>query len=196
MIKQELIYFSFIVLKEWLNRNRKFQTHNLKYGDKRSAPRFGRKKGLATFSCRLLGVLMSATFVIKRKEWSILPVYKMVDTCAAQFEANSNYFYSSYFGENEHTPSAKRKVAIIGSGPIRIGQGIEFDYCSVHGVLALKKENVETILINNNPETVSTDFVIADRLYFEPLILETVLNVIETEGISEVIVQLGWANSS
>src|SRR4051812_12209244 len=127
----------------------------------------------------------------KRKEWSIQPVYKMVDTCAAEFEAKSNYYYSSYFGENEQTPSNKRKVAIIGSGPIRIGQGIEFDYCSVHGVLALKKENVETILINNNPETVSTDFATADRLYFEPLILETILNVIESEGISEVIVQLG-----
>ena len=126
-----------------------------------------------------------------RKKWSIQPVYKIVDTCAAEFEAKSNYFYSSYFGENEQTPSNKRKVGIIGSGPIRIGQGIEFDYCSVHGVLALKKENVETILINNNPETVSTDFAIADRLYFEPLILETVLNVIENEGISEVIVQLG-----
>ena len=126
-----------------------------------------------------------------RKEWTIQPVYKIVDTCAAEFEAKSNYFYSSYFGENEQTPSDKRKVAIIGSGPIRIGQGIEFDYCSVHGVLAMKQENVETILINNNPETVSTDFAIADRLYFEPLILETVLNVIENEGISEVIVQLG-----
>lgn len=127
----------------------------------------------------------------KRKQLGILPVYKMVDTCAAEFEAKSNYFYSSYFGENEQIPSSKRKVAIIGSGPIRIGQGIEFDYCSVHGVLALKQENVETILINNNPETVSTDFATADRLYFEPLILETVLNVIESEGISEVIVQLG-----
>ncbi len=127
----------------------------------------------------------------KRKELGILPVYKMVDTCAAEFEAQSNYYYSSYFGENEQLPSSRRKIAIIGSGPIRIGQGIEFDYCSVHGVLALKKENIETILINNNPETVSTDFTTADRLYFEPLIVETILNVIETEGISEVIVQLG-----
>jgi carbamoyl-phosphate synthase large subunit len=128
---------------------------------------------------------------VKRKELDIQPVYKMVDTCAAEFEAKSNYFYSSYFGENEQIPSDRRKVAIIGSGPIRIGQGIEFDYCSVHGVFALKKENIETILINNNPETVSTDFATADRLYFEPLILETILNVIESEGISEVIVQLG-----
>ncbi|WP_338472149.1 carbamoyl phosphate synthase large subunit [Niallia sp. XMNu-256] len=128
---------------------------------------------------------------LKRQELGILPVYKMVDTCAGELEAVSNYYYSSYFGENEQTPSNRRKVAIIGSGPIRIGQGIEFDYCSVHGVLALKEENVETILINNNPETVSTDFTTADRLYFEPLILETILNVIESEGISEVIVQLG-----
>ncbi|WP_428911366.1 carbamoyl phosphate synthase large subunit [Niallia sp. Krafla_26] len=127
----------------------------------------------------------------KRKELGILPVYKMVDTCAAEFEAQSNYYYSSYFGENEQIPSNRRKVAIIGSGPIRIGQGIEFDYCSVHGVLALKNEDVETILINNNPETVSTDFTTADRLYFEPLILETIMNVIESEGITEVIVQLG-----
>lgn len=127
----------------------------------------------------------------KRKMLGILPVYKMVDTCAAEFEAQSNYFYSSYFGENERVKSNKRKVLIIGSGPIRIGQGIEFDYCSVQGVLAIKEENIETIMINNNPETVSTDFTIADRLYFEPLFLEDILNVIEAEGIKEVIVQLG-----
>ncbi|MFE4524770.1 carbamoyl phosphate synthase large subunit [Bacillus firmus] len=127
----------------------------------------------------------------KRKEAGILPAYKMVDTCAAEFEAQSNYYYSSYFGENEQVKSDKRKVLIIGSGPIRIGQGIEFDYCSVQGVFALKDEGVETIMINNNPETVSTDYTTADRLYFEPLILEDILNVIEAEGISEVIVQLG-----
>ncbi|MDQ0268760.1 carbamoyl phosphate synthase large subunit [Cytobacillus purgationiresistens] len=127
----------------------------------------------------------------KRKQLGVLPVYKMVDTCAAEFAAESNYFYSSYFGENEQTMSNKRKVLIIGSGPIRIGQGIEFDYCSVQGVFALKEAGVETVMINNNPETVSTDFTTADRLYFEPLILEDVLNVIETEGITEVIVQLG-----
>jgi carbamoyl-phosphate synthase large subunit len=127
----------------------------------------------------------------KRKKAGILPAYKMVDTCAAEFEAQSNYYYSSYFGENEQVKSDKRKVLIIGSGPIRIGQGIEFDYCSVQGVFALKDEGVETIMINNNPETVSTDYTTADRLYFEPLILEDILNVIEAEGISEAIVQLG-----
>lgn len=126
-----------------------------------------------------------------RKLLGVLPVYKMVDSCGAQFEAKSNYFYSSYFGENEQVKSEKGKVLIIGSGPIRIGQGIEFDYCTVQGALALKKEGIEAIIINNNPETVSTDFVIADRLYFEPLILEDILNVIEAEGIKEVIVQLG-----
>ncbi|MBT2684235.1 carbamoyl phosphate synthase large subunit [Bacillus sp. ISL-37] len=127
-----------------------------------------------------------------RKKKGITPVYKMVDTCAAEFESASNYFYSSYLGENEATvKSNKRKVLVIGSGPISIGQGIEFDYCSVHGVFALKEENVETIMINNNPETVSTDFTISDRLYFEPLTLEDILNVVEIEGIEEVIVQLG-----
>jgi carbamoyl-phosphate synthase large subunit len=126
-----------------------------------------------------------------RKILKVQPVFKMVDTCAAEFEAQSNYFYSSYFGENEQVQSDNRKILIIGSGPIRIGQGIEFDYCSVQGVFALKEENIETIMINNNPETVSTDYTIADRLYFEPLILEDILNVIEAEGITKVIVQLG-----
>ncbi|WP_077211173.1 carbamoyl phosphate synthase large subunit [Bacillus dakarensis] len=127
----------------------------------------------------------------KRKSFNIKPAYKMVDTCAAEFEAKSNYYYSTYFGENEQVPSNKRKVLIIGSGPIRIGQGIEFDYCSVHGVFAVKDEGIETIMINNNPETVSTDFATADRLYFEPLIIEDILNVMEAEEITDVIIQLG-----
>ncbi|MGM0902412.1 MAG: carbamoyl phosphate synthase large subunit [Bacillota bacterium] len=126
-----------------------------------------------------------------RSKLGVKPSYKMVDTCAAEFDSSSNYFYSCYFGENESPKTAKRKVLIVGSGPIRIGQGVEFDYCSVHGVLALKEENIETIMINNNPETVSTDFALSDRLYFEPLCLEEILDVIEVEGISEVIVQLG-----
>ena len=127
----------------------------------------------------------------KRKTENIIPSYKMVDTCAAEFTSMSNYYYSSYHGENEQNTTNKQKVLIIGSGPIRIGQGIEFDYCSVHGVLALKEENIETIMINNNPETVSTDFATADRLYFEPLTLESILNVIEAEQVNDVIVQLG-----
>ncbi|MBT2756403.1 carbamoyl phosphate synthase large subunit [Mesobacillus foraminis] len=126
-----------------------------------------------------------------RSKLGVKPSYKMVDTCAAEFESGSNYFYSAYFGENEAPKTEKRKILILGSGPIRIGQGIEFDYCSVHGVLALKEENIETIMINNNPETVSTDFALSDRLYFEPLCLEEILNVVEAEGIEEAIVQLG-----
>lgn len=126
-----------------------------------------------------------------RKELGVTAVYKTVDTCAAEFESHTNYHYSTYFGENEQKKTDKKKVLMIGSGPIRIGQGIEFDYCSVHGVYALQAENVETIMINNNPETVSTDFATADRLYFEPLTLEYVMNVIEAEGIEDVIVQFG-----
>ncbi|WP_285767591.1 carbamoyl phosphate synthase large subunit [Peribacillus sp. SI8-4] len=126
-----------------------------------------------------------------RKALGIIAVYKTVDTCAAEFSSHTNYHYSTYFGENEQKKTNKRKVLMIGSGPIRIGQGIEFDYCSVHGVYALQDENVETIMINNNPETVSTDFATADRLYFEPLTLEYVLNVIESEDIEDVIVQFG-----
>ncbi|MCK2019033.1 carbamoyl phosphate synthase large subunit [Peribacillus frigoritolerans] len=126
-----------------------------------------------------------------RKSLSVTAVYKTVDTCAAEFESHTNYHYSTYFGENEQQKTDKKKVLMIGSGPIRIGQGIEFDYCSVHGVYALQDESVETIMINNNPETVSTDFATADRLYFEPLTLEYVLNVIEAEDIKDVIVQFG-----
>ncbi|MFF2499654.1 carbamoyl phosphate synthase large subunit [Peribacillus sp. NPDC058075] len=126
-----------------------------------------------------------------RKSLGLTAVYKTVDTCAAEFESHTNYHYSTYFGENEQKKTDKKKVLMIGSGPIRIGQGIEFDYCSVHGVYALQDENVETIMINNNPETVSTDFATADRLYFEPLTLEYVLNVIEAEDIIDVIVQFG-----
>ncbi|MFJ7677336.1 carbamoyl phosphate synthase large subunit [Peribacillus sp. NPDC097198] len=126
-----------------------------------------------------------------RKTLGISAVYKTVDTCAAEFDSHTNYHYSTYFGENEQQKTDKKKVLMIGSGPIRIGQGIEFDYCSVHGVYALQGENVETVMINNNPETVSTDFATADRLYFEPLTLEYVLNVIEAENIEDVIVQFG-----
>ena len=115
----------------------------------------------------------------------------MVDTCAAEFEAVTPYFYSTYDQENEAQSSTRRKVLVIGGGPIRIGQGIEFDYCSVHSVWALKEEQVEALIINNNPETVSTDFDTADRLYFEPLTLEDVLNVVEKEHPDGVIVQFG-----
>jgi len=121
----------------------------------------------------------------------ITPVFKMVDTCAGEFEASTPYFYSSYDQEDEGEVSARRKVVVLGSGPIRIGQGIEFDYCSVHAVKALRRAGVESIIINNNPETVSTDFDISDRLYFEPLTLEDVSAVLEKEKPEGVVVQFG-----
>ncbi|MFA5313182.1 MAG: carbamoyl-phosphate synthase large subunit [Methanomassiliicoccales archaeon] len=125
----------------------------------------------------------------------IVPTYKMVDTCAAEFEAATPYFYSTYETLSEGKRSAKRKVIIVGAGPIRIGQGIEFDYCCVHGVMACQEEGVDAIVINNNPETVSTDYDISDRLYFEPLTLEDVLNVIDNEDADGVIVQYGGQTS-
>ncbi|MDW5563114.1 MAG: carbamoyl-phosphate synthase large subunit [Methanomassiliicoccus sp.] len=127
----------------------------------------------------------------RRKEAGIVPTYKMVDTCAAEFKAETPYFYSTYETENEARASDNRKVIIVGGGPIRIGQGIEFDYACVHGVMALQEEGVDAIIINNNPETVSTDYDISDRLYFEPLTLEDVLNVIEDEDADGVVLQFG-----
>ena len=121
----------------------------------------------------------------------IVPVFKTVDTCAAEFEAHTPYHYSTYESENEVVPSDRQKVIILGSGPNRIGQGIEFDYCCVHGVFALEEEGYETIMINCNPETVSTDYDTTDKLYFEPLTLEDVLNVCEQERPSGVIVSFG-----
>ncbi|WP_199619099.1 carbamoyl-phosphate synthase large subunit [Paenibacillus alkalitolerans] len=126
-----------------------------------------------------------------RKNESILPVYKMVDTCAAEFEASTPYYYSTYEQENEVTKSDKQKVIVLGSGPIRIGQGIEFDYSTVHAVWAIQDAGYEAVIINNNPETVSTDFNTSDRLYFEPLFFEDVMNVIEQEKPVGVIVQFG-----
>ena len=127
-----------------------------------------------------------------RKEWNITAAYKMVDTCAAEFAAETPYYYSVYGGENEAVgKTTKKKVLVLGSGPIRIGQGIEFDFCSVHCTWAFKKENYETIIINNNPETVSTDFDIADKLYFEPLTPEDVENVVNVEKPDGAVVQFG-----
>ena len=127
-----------------------------------------------------------------RKKWNITAVYKMVDTCAAEFAAVTPYYYSVYGGENEADGKTdKKKVLILGSGPIRIGQGIEFDFCSVHCTWAFAKEGYETIIINNNPETVSTDFDIADKLYFEPLTPEDVENVVNIEKPDGAVVQFG-----
>ncbi|MBN2846253.1 MAG: carbamoyl-phosphate synthase large subunit [Deltaproteobacteria bacterium] len=126
-----------------------------------------------------------------REKDGITPVYKLVDTCAAEFEAYTPYYYSTYEEEDESRGGESKKVMIIGGGPNRIGQGIEFDYCCVHASMALREAGYETIMVNSNPETVSTDYDISDRLYFEPLTLEDVLNIAEKEKPSGVIVQLG-----
>jgi len=126
-----------------------------------------------------------------RKSEKILPAFKIVDTCAAEFAAQTPYYYSSYEDVDEVPVSSRKKVVIIGGGPIRIGQGIEFDYCCVHAAFALREEGIEAIIINNNPETVSTDSDTSDKLYFEPLTFEDVMNVIEKERPYGVIVQLG-----
>ncbi|MBW4649111.1 MAG: carbamoyl-phosphate synthase large subunit [Kastovskya adunca ATA6-11-RM4] len=126
-----------------------------------------------------------------RKQLGIVPAYKVVDTCAAEFEAFTPYYYSTYESESELIPSDKRKVMILGGGPIRIGQGIEFDYCCCHASYALRKEGFETIMVNSNPETVSTDYDTSDRLYFEPLTKEDVLNIIEEENPEGIIIQFG-----
>ncbi|HIH61733.1 MAG TPA: carbamoyl-phosphate synthase large subunit, partial [Methanobacteriales archaeon] len=130
-----------------------------------------------------------------RKKHDIKPVYKMVDTCAAEFEAKTPYYYGSYDMEDEVEVSKKPKVLIIGSGPIRIGQGIEFDYCCVHATMAFREKGFETIMVNNNPETVSTDYDISDKLYFEPLTLEDVLAIINKEKPDGVVVQFGGQTS-
>ncbi len=126
-----------------------------------------------------------------RKSLGVIPAFKVVDTCAAEFEAYTPYYYSTYDEENESVRHDKKKVIILGGGPNRIGQGIEFDYCCVHGVYALKEEGIETIMINCNPETVSTDYDTTDKLYFEPLTLEDVLNICDHEQPDGVIVSFG-----
>lgn len=126
-----------------------------------------------------------------RKSLGVLPTYKLVDTCAGEFEAVTPYYYSTYEDEDEGAPSGRRKVMILGSGPNRIGQGIEFDYACVHCSLALREQGVESIMVNSNPETVSTDYDISDRLYFEPLTFEDVMNIVEKEKPEGVVLQFG-----
>lgn len=146
------------------------------------------------FSDRRLGELVKFSeeeIRKRRKQLEIRPVYKLVDTCAAEFEAYTPYYYSTYEEENEARPSKKKKVVILGGGPNRIGQGIEFDYCCVHASFALREEGWESIMVNSNPETVSTDYDTSDKLYFEPLTLEDVLHILDTEKPNGVIVQFG-----
>jgi carbamoyl-phosphate synthase large subunit len=146
------------------------------------------------FSDRQLAVARSAsesTIRSKRKAEGVTPTYRLVDTCAAEFEAYTPYYYSTYGDENERRESDKRKIMILGGGPNRIGQGIEFDYCCVHAAFALRELGFETIMVNSNPETVSTDYDTSDKLYFEPLTLEDVLNIYDQEQPEGVFVQFG-----
>jgi len=153
--------------------------------------RQAKEKGYADRQiAHLLGCMESEVHK-KRREMGINRVYKLVDTCAAEFEAKTPYYYSTFDTENESVVSTKKKVIVLGSGPNRIGQGIEFDYSCVHGVLAAKECGYETIMINCNPETVSTDFDIADKLYFEPVFWEHLWDIIQHEKPEGVIVQLG-----
>ena len=126
-----------------------------------------------------------------RMERGIQSVFKLVDTCAAEFEAYTPYYYSTYESENESRDSDRKRIMILGGGPNRIGQGIEFDYCCVHAAFALRELGYETIMVNSNPETVSTDYDTSDKLYFEPLTLENVLDIVERERPEGVIVQFG-----
>ncbi|MEI2466330.1 carbamoyl-phosphate synthase large subunit [Niallia taxi] len=126
-----------------------------------------------------------------RKDNKLVPVYKMVDTCAAEFESETPYYYGTYEDENESVVTDKKSIVVLGSGPIRIGQGIEFDYATVHSVWAIKEAGLEAIIINNNPETVSTDFSVSDKLYFEPLTIEDVMHIIDLEKPEGVVVQFG-----
>ncbi len=146
------------------------------------------------FSDRQLAIALGVsekTIRAKRKAAGIVPTYRLVDTCAAEFEAYTPYYYSTYGDENERRESGKRKVMILGGGPNRIGQGIEFDYCCVHAAFALRELGFETIMVNSNPETVSTDYDTSDKLYFEPLTLEDVLNIYDQEKPEGVFVQFG-----
>ena len=157
-------------------------------------PEILRKAKEYGFSDRQLAEIWSvkeATVRLLRKKFGVIPVFKTVDTCAAEFAASTPYHYSTYECENESIKSDRKKVIILGGGPNRIGQGIEFDYCCVHGVIALREEGYETIMINCNPETVSTDYDMTDKLYFEPLTLEDVLNIHDHEKPTGVIVSFG-----
>ena len=150
-----------------------------------------KKKG---FSDRRLAKLLKSTegeVRARRHSMGIRPVYKRVDTCAAEFATNTAYMYSSYDEECEAEPTSKKKIMVLGGGPNRIGQGIEFDYCCVHAALAMREDGYETIMVNCNPETVSTDYDTSDRLYFEPLTLEDVLEIVDKEKPTGVIVQYG-----
>src|SRR5256714_815178 len=182
--------FELTKIDRWLLRNvaeNVAETRCLKKKDQHRAKKLG-------FSDRQLAVangVNASEIRAKRKSSGVVPTYRLVDTCAAEFEAYTPYYYSTYGDENERRDSARRKVIILGGGPNRIGQGIEFDYCCVHAAFALRDLGFETIMVNSNPETVSTDYDTSDKLYFEPLTLEDVLNICDQEKPEGVFVQFG-----
>jgi carbamoyl-phosphate synthase large subunit len=178
---RQLVEFEGVLAREYAERS------TLRAETLRKAKRMG-------FSDRHIGLLTGKSekeIRSIRKAAGVVPSYKIVDTCAAEFESFTPYYYSTYDPQNESVPSGRKKVVILGGGPNRIGQGIEFDYCCVHGIMALRQLGIEAIMINCNPETVSTDYDVADKLYFEPLTYEDVLNVIELEKPEGVIIQFG-----
>lgn len=153
--------------------------------------RYAKKIGFADETVAKLWGMKAEEVYDFRKEHGIIPVYKMVDTCAAEFESETPYFYGTYEEENESIKTDRESVIVLGSGPIRIGQGVEFDYATVHSVWAIQEAGYEAIIVNSNPETVSTDFSISDKLYFEPLTIEDVMHIIDLEQPKGVVVQFG-----
>lgn len=180
---QGMIRFEARIANPELTRELLLEAKRMGFTD-RAVAEIRQTAGLSTF-------LKEAEVRALRVELGLIPVYKMVDTCAAEFEATTPYYYSTYETEDEVAETVKEKVIVLGSGPIRIGQGIEFDYSTVHAVWAIQEAGYEAVIINNNPETVSTDFNTSDRLYFEPLFYEDVMNVIQREKPLGVIVQFG-----
>ncbi len=177
-------------IEELIKLERKIEKHSLENMPKELLFE-AKQKGYADRQIAHLLRCLESQVYTKRQDFGIKRVYKMVDTCAAEFEAQTPYYYSTFEYENESIVSDKKKVVVLGSGPNRIGQGIEFDYSCVHGVLAAKECGYETIMINCNPETVSTDFDTADKLYFEPVFWEHIYDIIQHEKPEGVIVQLG-----
>ncbi|HRL38091.1 MAG TPA: carbamoyl-phosphate synthase large subunit, partial [Ottowia beijingensis] len=186
-----------VQIEEIIKIELELDQHTAKHGDK--ALEMLSKEELLTlkqkgFSDRRLAKLLKTTDKAvreRRRALNVRPVFKRVDTCAAEFATDTAYMYSTYEDECEAEPSSKKKIMVLGGGPNRIGQGIEFDYCCVHAALAMREDGYETIMVNCNPETVSTDYDTSDRLYFEPLTLEDVLEIVDKEKPTGVIVQYG-----
>ena len=159
----------------------------LDYGTLKAA----KKMGFSDYYIAQLWKMKETELYAIRRKAGIVPVYKMIDSCAAEFSSYIPYFYATYEDENESIVSQNKKIIVLGSGPFRIGQGVEFDYSTVHAVQTLRDAGYEAIIINNNPVTVSTDYTCSDKLYFEPLCVEDVMNIIELEHPDGVIVTLG-----